>query len=198
MKLLSPKSTSINIFMGIFLLMAITSCSSKRGPGKACDCSASITIENQTLLEANELPKDLTCVVAINRTHSNLIDQIVSLYNTLHGTQVHLEQNGEQWKDLDAEITDWLGGAYVGDCGNLFSGLTFDYKRLGEKVDINIKATKTEILRDNGLRKTAPFWYQANVTFSVKMTDKEGNVEEGHQESGDIVVGSCNRYSAVL
>lgn len=188
-----PKATS---FLLPCILLLVTACS--EGPGKECDCSSGRAFEDLTVLEGETLPEDLTCVVAMRSTHTGLIEDMVLLYNSLHNTQLELEPDGEMWDDLDEEIRDWLGGPYVGDCGNLVEGLHIRRNTtLGEKVRIDIKATKVELTRENGHRETAPHWYQGFVTFTIKMTDRDGNTEESNRVISHFVVGTCNRYLAM-
>lgn len=180
----------------IMFLLPVVSCSNdEKKNGEPCDCQVSIEIRKVTSLEENELPKDLTCVVANGGTIKDLIINIEKLYNDLYEKQLDLNKESESWKELKTKINDWLGGAYVGQCGNLYNGLKIkNFNKLGEPVNIEIKVVNLELERTNGLMEKPPFDYQGYVTYSVSVSTDNNQKASKVKPQYTIVISTCNRY----
>lgn len=186
------------IALSIFAASAIISCTSVEEDGVPCDCSHSVEIKNEIVLKQDNLPDDLTCVLTDTGINRLIINEIVSLYKALFQSQLTIKEDDERVKTLKAELVDWLGGAHIGDCGNLARGLKINgFDDLGESIDIEINTKTVELTRKNGKQEKAPFWYQGDVTFSISISGGSERTSESNAAKAYLVFATCNQYSAI-
>lgn len=149
-------------------------------------------------MSGDNLPDNLTCVVANSDTYAVIIEEILSSYNKLFQSQLKIEKEDESWEILEGEIEDWLGGVYVGDCGNLSSGLRIrGFDNFGEIIDIEIKANTVELISENGKQERAPYSYQADVIFSVRVSGGNERNLESNTAKSNFVLSTCNQYTEI-